>query len=162
MSRSQGYATARLSSLAVALLFVTGLSGCGKATPPETCPWAATPRGITSGDLVGTFTGKDAHGAATAMTLGRDGRFTVNNYQYRDWYSGTWLAMTDGASWTFELDRGRLDRLLDRPGSAFVNLDDHIHTTLQVGGDRAHPVLYDRFNDYADSCELVFSLLRQT
>ena len=161
MSRIRRYANGRLAFLIAALLIVAGLNGCGKARPPETCSWARTPRGITSGDLVGTYQGKNALGDTTSLTLTADGRFAESNYQFRDWYSGTWLPMGDGTAWRFRLERGRLDRLRDRPGSAFIDLDDHAHTTLKVGGTRADPVFYDAVHDYADSCDEIYSLLRQ-
>jgi len=162
MSRTRRYAKGTLLPLIAALLVVAGLSGCGKARPPETCSWAKTPRGITSADLVGTYTGTNAQGDTTSMALTADGRFTENNYQIRDWYSGRWLAMSDGAVWTFRLERGRLDRLRGRPGTAFIELDDYADTTLTVGGTRTDPVLYDPFYDYANSCDEIYSLLRQT
>ena len=161
MSRVRGYARGRPAAVIVALLVGAGLGGCGKARPPETCSWAATPRGISTGDLVGTYQGTNARGDATTMTLTADGRFTANNYQFRDWYSGTWLALDNGTAWKFRLVRGRLDRLRGRPGTAFIDLDDHADTTLKVGGTRADPVLYDPFNDHADTCDAVHSLLRQ-
>jgi hypothetical protein len=161
MSRRWGYGRAHVPPLVVALLIGAGLSGCGKAHPPQTCSWATMPRGITSGDLVGTYQGRNAHGDATSMTLTADGRFTETNYQIRDWYSGTWLVMGGGTAWKFTLDRGRLDRLRGRPGAAFIDLDDDAHTTLKVGGTRADPVLYDSFNDSGASCDDIHSLLRQ-
>jgi hypothetical protein len=146
---------------ALSVLAVLATAGCGKSSPPASCDWSGTPRGITSADLVGDFRGTTADGRRVSLTLAGDGSYRSANLEIRDWYSGTWLAVTAAATWKLDVDQRWYDRFTRTPPPAAVHLTDDYASDFAVGGTRDDPVLYDIL-DYGDSCEQIRSLLRQT
>jgi hypothetical protein len=149
-----------LAALTV-LAMPAGLAGCGSSSPPASCDWSHTPRGIASADLVGEFRGTTPNGRPVSLTLAADGSYQSANLQIRDWYSGTWLPITAAATWKLDVDHRWYDRFTRTPPTAAIHLTDDYATGFVVGGTRADPVLYDVL-DYGDSCDQIHSLLRQT
>jgi len=150
----------RAAGVLLAALTVLAPAACGSSSPPESCDWSGTPRGITSTDLVGEFRGTTADGRPVRLTLAADGSYRSANLQIRDWYSGTWLPITATATWKLDVDHRWYDRFTRKPPSAAVHLTDDYASDFAVGGTRSDPVLYDIL-DYGDTCEQIRSLLRQ-